>query len=230
MTWPGPGRSCGARPRRSEIAADVMCDVRRPPWAKSAAVMNARSAIFVAVLAAAAWLPATAAAAPIPSAPASPAYVGRPARPHRVHGAGVSCARVKLKRVGKRPGLEHGQGGRRDVLADERGQDPGLLVSVAPQSERRRHARRRQTGDGDAEIAVGQCLAHQHRGHGRALLDRAPELVGHTEQGQAELVGAGEKLRRRGRSRSRTARLRGEVPCRQRPGPTRSASAAPQSA
>ena len=47
--------------------------------------------------------------------------------------------------------------------------------------------------------------AHQHRGHGRALLHRAAELLGHADHRQAELVGLAEQLGAASRRRRRRA-------------------------
>ena len=121
---------------------------------------------------------------------------------------------LELERVEERPRLEHRQRGGGDVLAGERRQVGRLLVGVAPEAERGGDGGRREGGDGEAHVAVGERLGDQHGGDGRALLDHAAELLGHAEH-----------RRRRARSPARAA-PRGRRSRRRPPG--RPVAAAPR--
>ena len=129
-------------------------------------------------------------------------------------GAGLGLQREGIEQW---LGLHHRQRRGRNVLPDERRQVGRLLLGVAPQAQRGRDRGRRQAGDGDPHVAVGQRLAHQDRGRGGALVDGAPELLGDADHRQSELVGLREQLggggaalvgRRRRRRGSRPARTR----------------------
>ena len=63
-----------------------------------------------------------------------------------------------------------------------------ILVNTAEGRQKDRNLRR------NPEVALGQRLAHQHRGDRRALLERASELLRHAHHRQSELVGLGQQL------------------------------------
>ena len=111
-----------------------------------------------------------------------------------VPAAGGTRGGVQREGVEQRVRLHDRQRRGRDVLAHERGQVGGLLLGVAPQAERGRDRGRGQAGDGDAHVALGQRLAHQHGGGRGALRHGTAELLGDADHGQAELVGLTEQL------------------------------------
>ena len=131
-------------------------------------------------------------------------------------GAGGRCQR---ERVEQRARLHDRDRRGRNVLADELGEVGGLLLLVAPQAERRGDRGGGQTGDGDAHVSLGERLAHQHGGGGRALLrrrrraprarrpwsDRARRPGASRSGGVAQAASAsGAALRSRARANSRT--------------------------
>ena len=124
---------------------------------------------------------------------------------------------LQRERVEQRPRLEHGDRGRRHVVADERRQVGRLLLLVAPQHQRVAHAGRGQAGDGQAHVAVCERLGDQDAGGGRALGPHAAQALGDADQGDAELGHrALDDLRRRlarvvGRRGGRAQLLGGEL-------------------
>ncbi len=80
--------------------------------------------------------------------------------------------------------------GLRHVLAGEFAEIRGLLVGAAPpMCQCRGDAAGRQDRQGEAHVAVGQCLGHQCVGDRGALFGDAVEVLGDVDRGDTELGG-----------------------------------------
>ena len=85
---------------------------------------------------------------------------------------------LQRERVEQRSGFEHRQGGRGYVVADEGRQVGGLLRLVAPQDQGGAHRGRREAGECQAHVAVGQRLGHENVRDRRASLPTPPRSSG----------------------------------------------------
>ena len=129
------------------------------------------------------------------------------ARLHAVEDEAVPVAQGgggEVEGVEEHRRLGEGQRGGRDArsraVAGERGQVGLLLGLGAPEPDGGGDGARGEGGDGEAHVAVRQGLGDEGAGGRRALLHDAAELLGHTEGGQADVLGGGQDLRR-GRAR-----------------------------